>query len=182
MSRIGKKPVSIPSGVTLSVQDGTVKAHGPLGDLVLDLHPDVSLSVDGSSAVVSVKDESVKQQKALWGLFRALVGNLVTGVTSGFSKQLEVNGVGFKVTSTPKELTLMLGYSHPVVMPIPQGLTVTVEKNVITISGSNKQKVGQFAAEVRDMRAVEPYKGKGIRYVGESVRRKAGKAAKSGAK
>lgn len=179
MSRIGKKPVVIPSGVSLTLQGNTLKAKGPKGELELPVHGDVHVEIGEGEVVVSVKDTSEKQQKALWGLFRSLVQNLVLGVSSGFTKQLELQGVGFKVAATANELQFALGFSHPVNVPIPSGISATVEKNIITISGSSKQQVGQFAANVRRLKEPEPYKGKGIRYVGENVRRKAGKAAKS---
>lgn len=179
MSRIGKKPVIIPNGVTVTVDAHAITAKGPKGELSIGTHPEVTVAIEDGQAVISVKDETVKQQKALWGLFRSLVQNLVLGVTTGFSKQLEINGVGYKIAVQGNDLNMALGYSHPVIVPIPKGLAVTVEKNVMTISGASKQQVGQFAAEVRDLRPVEPYKGKGFKYVGEVVRRKAGKAAKS---
>lgn len=179
MSRIGKKPVVIPSGVTADIKDNNVKIKGPKGELVLDVHPKVMLEKTENEIIVKVKHETNKQERALWGLTRALLQNMVTGVTAGYTKVLEVNGVGYKAAVAGKNLVLTLGYSHPIEMEIPVGLDAKVEKNVITITGSNKQSVGQFAAVVRDQRPPEPYKGKGIKYSDEVIRRKAGKVVKA---
>lgn len=179
MSRIGKKPISIPSGVTAEIKDATLKVKGPKGELVLDVHPKVKLIKQDSELLVEINDKESKQEKALWGLFRSLVNNMVIGVTAGFVKNLEINGVGYKAALSGKKLVLNLGYSHPIELAVPAGLEAKVEKNVITISGSDKQAVGQFAAVVRDTRPPEPYKGKGIKYVDEVIRRKAGKVVKA---
>lgn len=179
MSRIGKKPIVLPAGVTAEVAGGVLTVAGPKGKLSLPVHSDVQLDLAPEAITVSVPKPEVKQQKALWGLFRALVQNLVTGVTTGFEKKLEVNGVGFKVAVTGKNLQMQLGFSHPVDVVIPSDLEVTVEKNVITVKGSDKQKVGQFAANVRALKKPEPYKGKGIKYEGEVILRKAGKVVKA---
>ncbi|OGE81463.1 MAG: 50S ribosomal protein L6 [Candidatus Doudnabacteria bacterium RIFCSPLOWO2_02_FULL_48_8] len=179
MSRIGKKPITIPSGVTAEVIDQILKVKGPKGELSLTIHPKVKAVKRDSELVVEVADKASKQEKALWGLFRSLINNMVLGVTNGYTKILEVNGVGYKAAVTGKSLTLNLGYSHPIEMAIPPGLEAKVDKNLITISGSDKQQVGQFAAVVRSQREPEPYKGKGIKYSDEIIRRKAGKVVKA---
>lgn len=178
MSRIGKKPVVVPSGVKVEKKDLTLTVTGPKGTLSLALHPKVSLTVSEKEILVDIDDKESKKEKALWGLFRSLIQNLVDGVTKGFEKKLEVNGVGFKVATTPGKLTMSLGFSHPVIVDVPKELTVSVDKNVITIAGADKQKVGQFAAEVRELKKPEPYKGKGIKYSDETIIRKAGKVVK----
>ncbi len=179
MSRIGKKPVVIPTGVTVDVKENAVKVKGPKGELSLALHPKVKLEKTETELLVSVKNENNKQERALWGLYRSLIANLVKGVTDGFSKILEINGVGYKAAVAGKKLTLNLGYSHPIDMEIPAGLEAKVEKNVVTITGIDKQAVGQFAAVIRSQRPPEPYKGKGIKYSDEVIRRKAGKVVKA---
>ncbi|OGE87764.1 MAG: 50S ribosomal protein L6 [Candidatus Doudnabacteria bacterium RIFCSPLOWO2_02_FULL_49_13] len=179
MSRIGKKPVTLPSGVTAEIQDQTLKVKGPKGELTLHVHPKVTVAQNGQDLVVSVKNEKVKSERALWGLSRALINNMVSGVTAGFSKTLEINGVGYKAAVTGKKLVMNLGYSHPIEMEIPDGLDVKVEKNVMTVAGIDRQLVGQFAAVVRSQREPEPYKGKGIKYSDEVIRRKAGKVVKA---
>jgi len=179
MSRIGKKPIAIPSGVTVDLKDQTLKVKGPKGELVLEIHPKVTVEHKDSEMIVSVKHPDVKSERALWGLFRALINNMVQGVTSGFTKILEINGVGYKAALTGKKLVLNLGYSHPIEMEVPAGLEAKVEKNTITITGSDRQSVGQFAAVIRSQREPEPYKGKGIKYQNEVIRRKAGKVVKA---
>lgn len=179
MSRIGKKPITLPAGTSAELKNNTLLVKGPKGTLTLDVHPTVNIAVTPEEIVVSVPKPENKQQKALWGLFRSLVQNLVTGVTVGFEKKLEVNGVGFKVAVAGKDLSMQLGFSHPVVVPIPEGLEVTVEKNIIIAKGIDKQLVGQFAANIRSLKKPEPYKGKGIKYEGEVILRKAGKVVKA---
>jgi len=179
MSRIGKKPVPIPAGVTVDLKDETLKVKGPKGELALTIHPKVTVSKNDSEIIVSVKHPDEKSERALWGLFRALINNMVVGVTTGFTKILEINGVGYKAASSGKKLVLNLGFSHPIEMEVPPGLEAQVEKNVITITGSDRQAVGQFAAVVRSQRKPEPYKGKGIKYQDEIIRRKAGKVVKA---
>jgi large subunit ribosomal protein L6 len=179
MSRIGKKPVSIPAGVTVDSKDETLKVKGPKGELSLNLHPKVKVEKNDSEVLVTVSNQDNKQQKALWGLYRALINNMVTGVTTGFTKVLEINGVGYKAEMKGKALVLQLGYSHPIELETPQGLEAKVEKNTITISGIDRQAVGQFAAVIRSKRKPEPYKGKGIKYQNEVIRRKAGKVVKA---
>jgi large subunit ribosomal protein L6 len=179
MSRIGKKPVVIPSGVTVEINGNTLKATGPKGELVLSIHPKINLEKKDSEIIVSVKREDNKQERALWGLYRALIANTVQGVVDGFVRILEINGVGYKAAVAGKKLTLNLGYSHPIEMEAPEGIEVKVEKNIITITGIDKQAVGQFAAVIRSTRPPEPYKGKGIKYSDEIIRRKAGKVVKA---
>lgn len=179
MSRIGKKPVVLPSGVTADRAGDVLTVKGPKGSLTLQVHPLVQVEVSGSEILVSVPKPDNKQQRALWGLFRSLVQNMAVGVTAGFEKKLEVNGVGFKVAVVGKNLNLQLGFSHPIDVAIPAGLDVVVEKNVITVTGIDKQLVGQFAANVRELKKPEPYKGKGIKYSDETILRKAGKVVKA---
>ena len=177
MSRIGKKPVEIPQGVEVSIKDSIVKVKGSKGEIEHTIPEGVLVEVKDKQVIVSIKVEN-KKTSALWGLIRALLQNAVMGVSQGFEKQLEIIGVGYKAKMEgDKLLDLAMGFSHPVKMPVPEGLQIKVEKNIITISGINKEKVGQFAAEIRAVRKPEPYKGKGIRYVGEKVRRKEGKKA-----
>ncbi len=179
MSRVGKKPVVIPSGVTIDIKDRTLKIKGPKGELVLEVHPKVTIEKSEETLIVKVKNETNKQERALWGLFRALVNNMVVGVTTGFTRILEINGVGYKAAVTGKKLVLNLGYSHPIEMEIPDGIEAKLEKNVLTLTGIDRQAVGQFAAVIRDQRPPEPYKGKGIKYSDEVIRRKAGKVVKA---
>lgn len=178
MSRVGKKPVVLPAGVKAEKKDLTLTVTGPKGSLSLELHPKVEVTVNEKEVLVDVKNKENKKEKALWGLFRALVQNLVDGVTKGFEKKLEVVGVGFKVAVQGTKIVMSLGFSHPVEVDIPKSLTVTADKNVITISGAGKQEVGQFAAEIRELKKPEPYKGKGIKYIDEVIIRKAGKVVK----
>lgn len=180
MSRVGKKPLAIPSGVDIKIDAGTVRVKGPKGELTFVTNPRVTVTAEGGSVVVAVKDENYVKDRALWGLTRRLVENMIIGVTKGFQKQLEVNGIGYKVSIQGKILKLDVGFSHDVDFPIPEGLTVTVEKNVITIAGIDKQQVGEIASQIRRIRKPEPYKGKGIKYMDEVIVRKAGKAAKAG--
>ena len=178
MSRVGKKPVVLPSGVTAEMKNSTLTVTGPKGSLSIEIHPKVLVNVSEKEITVDVAGKENKKEKALWGLFRALIQNLADGVTKGFEKKLEVIGVGFKVAVQGTKIVMALGFSHPVEVDIPAGLTVIVDKNTITITGPDKQKVGQFAAEVRELKKPEPYKGKGIRYSDEVVIRKAGKVVK----
>jgi large subunit ribosomal protein L6 len=179
MSRVGKKPVILPSGTSVSFTDGVLTVKGSKGQLELPVHPRISLDIQPDAVTVAVPSQENKKDKALWGLFRALIQNTVDGVNKGFEKKLEVNGVGFKVSLTGNVLTLSLGFSHPIEVNVPAELTVTVEKNLITISGIDKQLVGQFAANVRSLKPPEPYKGKGIKYLEETIIRKAGKVVKA---
>ena len=175
MSRIGKKPVALPKGVTASVEGQTVKVKGPKGELSVKLVPQVSATVDAHGITIT-PDKAQERASQMWGLSRSLVNNLVTGVTTGFTQRLEIQGVGYRAAVQGKNLNLQLGFSHDVVYPIPQGITITSEKPTqISVTGIDKQLVGQVAAEIRGYRRPEPYKGKGVRYEGEYVRRKEGK-------
>ncbi|MFH2063413.1 MAG: 50S ribosomal protein L6 [bacterium] len=179
MSRVGKKPITVPSGVELKIDGRKVTVKGPKGTLDLELHPHVEATLADGVVTVTVKDETNVSDRALWGLFVRLIDNMVAGVTSGFDRKLEVNGVGYKVGVQGKVLKLDVGFSHEVDFPIPEGITITVEKNVITVAGIDKQFVGETAARIRRIRKPEPYKGKGIKYVEETIQRKAGKTSKS---
>jgi large subunit ribosomal protein L6 len=175
MSRIGKKPVALPKGVTASVEGQTVKVKGPKGELSVKLVPDVSVTLQEGSISVSPR-EGAERGPQMWGLSRTLVNNLVEGVTNGFTQKLEIQGVGYRAAVQGKVLNLQLGFSHDVPYAIPPGITITTEKpTMISVSGIDKQLVGQVAAEIRSWRPPEPYKGKGVRYEGEYVRRKEGK-------
>ncbi len=179
MSRIGKLPIIIPDGVTVTINGQSVDVKGPKGSLHLDLHPHVTLNQDGQRLNVTVKDADEQYDRALWGLSRVLVHNMMVGVTTGYEKKLEINGVGYKAQVAGKNITLSLGFSHQIDFPIPEGVTVTVEKNVVSISGIDKQLVGETAAKIRALKKPEPYKGKGIKYSDEVIRRKAGKVVKA---
>ena len=179
MSRIGKQPVPIAKGVEVAVADGRVRVKGPKGQLEEAVAPHCAVEIAAGEVRVA-RDSDEKRAKAMHGLMRALIANMVTGVTQGFSKSLDIIGVGYRAEVSGKKLTLTIGFSHPVVMEIPQGLEVVAESQTrLVIRGANKQQVGQFAAEVREIRSPEPYKGKGIRYVDEVVRRKVGKTGVS---
>ncbi len=182
MSRIGKQLITLPAGVEVTIALPIVSVKGPKGTLQQLLHSHVSLSKDDDILRVHVKDEKNVFDRGLWGLSQRLIQNMVTGVTKGFEKQLELHGVGYKVVLSGDGLTLNLGFSHPIQCILPAGIEAKVEKNVITLSGIDKQLIGETAAYIRSFRKPEPYKGKGIRYVGEVIRMKAGKAAKAGAK
>lgn len=174
MSRIGKQPVALPDGVSASVDSGVVTVKGPKGELSYKVHPTIAVEVKDGEVVCTVARNS-KQSAALWGTTRAQIANLVTGVTEGFTKKLEMHGVGYRASVKGKDLELVVGYSHPVLVKAPEGVTFTVEKELITVEGIDAYTVGQIAAEIRDVRRPEPYKGKGIRYQDEQVRRKVGK-------
>lgn len=177
MSRIGKLPIEVPNGVTITVDPDVINVTGPKGSLQQFTIEGITLTQDGTDYVVERKnDEPMYRSKH--GLMRTLVANMVTGVTQGFEKKLEINGVGFRVALSGNALKFSLGYSHEVVYTLPEGITAAVEQNVITIRGINKQQVGQVAAEIRSLRKPEPYKGKGIKYVGERIIRKSGKSGK----
>jgi large subunit ribosomal protein L6 len=175
MSRIGKKPVTVPKGVTVQVQDHTVAVKGPKGELSRTLHEEMAVALDKDQVTVA-RPSDEQRHKALHGLTRTLVQNMVDGVSKGFSKSLEIQGVGYKAESKPYGVNLIVGYSHPVKYEAPKGIKITVDNNtLLKVEGADKELVGQVAAELRSVRPPEPYKGKGIRYVGEQVRRKAGK-------
>jgi large subunit ribosomal protein L6 len=175
MSRIGKKAIAIPSGVTASVEGQTVKMKGPKGALQLVVPDEIEVKMDKGSIKVDPRTET-KRARAMWGTSRTLVANLVAGVTKGFENKLEITGVGYRATIQGKNLQIALGYSHDVIFPIPEGIAIVTPKPTeIVITGIDKQKVGQVAAEIRGFRPPEPYKGKGVRYAGEYIFRKEGK-------
>lgn len=180
MSRIGKNPIAIPAGVEVKIEGEVIEVKGPKGVLTQIIHPLVAVEKNDNAITIKVQDESDRSQGALWGLFGSLIRNMITGVTEGFVKKLEINGVGMKAAAAGKKLTLNVGFSHPVEFAVPQGIEISVEGNIITISGIDKQLVGEVAAQIRKIKKVEPYKGKGIKYVGEDFIRKAGKAAAKG--
>ena len=175
MSRIGKKAIAVPTGITANVEGQTVKVKGPKGALQVVLHDDVAVKLDGGEIKVDPRSDS-KRARAQWGTSRTLIANLIAGVTKGFEQRLEINGVGYRASVQGKNLQLALGYSHDIVYPIPEGIAIATPRPVeIVISGIDRQKVGQVAAEIRSYRPPEPYKGKGVKYVGEFIFRKEGK-------
>ena len=175
MSRIGKKPVAVPSGITANVEGQTVKVRGPKGALSVVLPDEVTVKLDNGQIKVDPRSET-KRARSQWGTSRTLVANLIAGVTKGFEQRLEINGVGYRAAVQGKNLQLALGYSHDVVYPIPEGITIATPKPVeIVITGIDRQKVGQVAAEIREFRPPEPYKGKGVKYATERIFRKEGK-------
>ncbi len=178
MSRIGRKPIDVPSGVELNIKEALVEVKGPKGVLTVDLHPKIHVEV-GDGLVTVTRDDDEKKTKCHHGLCRSLINNAIEGVSKGFVKQLDLIGVGYKVNLKGTNLELNVGYSHPVTFALPQGVEGKVEGNRISLSGCDKQLVGEAAAQIRRVRPPEPYKGKGIKYVNEQIRRKAGK---SGAK
>lgn len=180
MSRVGKKPIEIPDGVEVSIQGNRLNVKGPKGALDLNVNREAKVEIRDREITVS-KIGGSKKAPAIWGLMRALINSMIIGVRDGFKKQLELQGVGYRMSAQGKKINLALGFSHPVVVEVPEGLEAKIEEgNILTISGIDKQAVGQFAAEVRGLKEAEPYKGKGFRYVGEYVRRKAGKKAAAG--
>ena len=175
MSRIGKRAVAVPSGVTANVEGQTVKVKGPKGSLQVVLHDDVTAIMDKGAIKIDPRSDS-KRAQAMWGTYRALVSNIITGVKDGFEQRLEITGVGYRAAVQGKNLQLQLGYSHDVVYPIPEGITIATPRPVeIVISGIDRQRVGQVAAEIRAFRPPEPYKGKGVKHAGEYIFRKEGK-------
>lgn len=184
MSRIGRKPITIPAGVEVKIQEQVVIAKGPKGELKYEVHPLVSVTqsaTEDGAQIVEVKINNLedKNERAQWGTTRANLANLIVGVSDGFTRQLEVNGVGYRVSVSEKTIILNVGYSHEVKYELPTGIEAVVEGNVITLTGNNKQLLGKVASELRQVRKPEPYKGKGIKYMEEVIRRKAGKAAKA---
>jgi large subunit ribosomal protein L6 len=176
MSRLGKQPIAIPQGVEVTVADGIVSVKGPKGTLTKQVSPLVTIDVKEGEVIVMPKKE-MDAARAMWGTFAAHVRNMVKGVTEGFTKQLEIEGVGYRAEAQGNNLKLAVGFSHPVLIPTPEGITLTVEKNLITVTGPDKEIVGQFAADIRKVKKPEPYKGKGIHYMGEYIIRKQGKKA-----
>ncbi|MDO4832601.1 MAG: 50S ribosomal protein L6 [Clostridia bacterium] len=180
MSRIGRMPIAIPAGVEVKMDGNTVTVKGPKGTLSRTVHQNMKVEISDAEIIVSRPDDN-KENRSLHGLTRTLIANMVEGVTNGFSKELEVNGVGYRAQKQGNDLVLTIGYSHSVVMTAPEGISIDVPApNKIIISGADKQKVGQLAAEIREKRPPEPYKGKGIKYATEHIRRKEGKAGKGG--
>lgn len=179
MSRIGRKPISIPAGVTIERTGKNIKVTGPKGTLELDLMDGIKMEQTDSTLTLSKEVETPETGRS-YGLMRTLVDNMVVGVSAGFTRQLEINGVGFRAAVTGSTITLSLGFSHPVVFELPKGVEAKIEKNIITLSGFDKQLVGQVAANLRALKKPEPYKGKGIKYVEERIRRKVGKTATKG--
>lgn len=177
MSRIGKQPITIPAGVTITVDEQAITVKGPKGELSQFMMPGIKVNVEGETVTVTREtDEKVHRSKH--GLMRTLINNMIVGVTQGFEKKLEINGVGFRVALAGTSLKMNLGFSHDVIYALPEGIQAKVEQNTITISGISKQLVGQVAAEIRALKKPEPYKGKGIQYVGERILRKSGKSGK----
>jgi large subunit ribosomal protein L6 len=175
MSRIGRLPIELGSGVKVAVSEAEVSVQGPLGKLVHALPRGITAGVEGQQLLVQRKDDT-KEQRALHGLARALLANAVQGVSKGFSKSLEIHGVGYTAVASGKKVAFKLGFSHPIEFAVPDGVEVKIERNVITVTGFDRQQVGQVAAEIRDLRRPDVYKLKGIRYTGERLRKKAGKA------
>ena len=175
MSRVGKRAIAVPSGVTANVEGQTVKVKGPKGALQAALHDDVTVKLDGAEIKIEPRAET-KRARSQWGTSRTLVANLISGVTKGFEQRLEISGVGYRAAVQGKNLQLALGYSHDIVYPIPEGISIATPRPIeIIITGSDRQKVGQVAAEIREYRPPEPYKGKGIKYAAERIFRKEGK-------
>jgi large subunit ribosomal protein L6 len=187
MSRIGKKPIVIPQGVEVKIDNGKVIIRGPKGEISQEIRPEIKVEVKEDKIFVSPQKDynppstsshkwaPTKQTKAFWGLTRALIFNMIEGVTAGFEKKLEIQGIGFRAVVEGQDLALYIGYTHPVKIKIPPDIKISVEKNIITVSGINKEKVSQIAAKIKKVKPPEPYKGKGIRYLGEQIRRKVGK-------
>ena len=178
MSRIGRAPITIPAGVEVKVDGSTVTAKGPKGTLTKTMHSNMTIAMEGNVITVTRPNDQ-KENRSLHGLTRTLIANMIEGVTNGYKKELEINGIGYRAEKKGNTLVMKIGYSHDVVMPEPEGVTVEVPSpNKLIVSGADKEKVGQFAAEIREKRLPEPYKGKGIKYVDEYIRRKEGKAGK----
>lgn len=177
MSRIGKKPIAIPEKVTVEIKDSLVVVKGPKGELQQEIHPQISVKQEDKQLIVDVENKQDKQERSLWGTFSSLINNMVIGVTEGFSKELEINGVGYTWELAGSKLVVKAGYSHPVEYELPKGIEGKANKNALTISGTDKHLVGSVAAEIRKIRKPEPYKGKGIKYMDEVIRKKAGKQA-----
>ena len=174
MSRVGKKPILIPAGVEVKIEGGKIFIKGPKGELQREVRPEIKVEAKEGKIFVSEKKET-KKSKALWGLTRMIIFNMVKGVTDGYEKKLQIEGIGYKANMEGDSLVLQVGFSHPVKLKEPEGIKFSVEKNIITVKGINKELVGQTAAKIRTIRPTEPYKGMGLKYVGEVVRRKEGK-------
>ncbi|MBU1146327.1 50S ribosomal protein L6 [Patescibacteria group bacterium] len=179
MSRIGKKLIAIPKGVEIKIDQSFVSVKGPKGEMKETIHPRVTIILENNEVKITVKDPELKSDKALWGLYGSIIKNMIIGVTVGFEKKLEINGVGYKAAIAGDKINLSLGFSHPVEFSLPKGIAAGIDKNVISVSGIDKQLVGEVAAELRALKPPEPYKGKGIKYIDEIIVKKAGKAAKA---
>lgn len=179
MSRIGKQPIEIPDQVTIKIDAKLIVIKGPKGELKLEIPGKVIVEQEDNTLSVKVKDTSDRRQNALWGTYQRLISNLIEGVTAGYEKKLEINGVGYKTQLKGLELILEVGFSHPVVFKIPKGIEIKIEKNIIIVSGIDKQLVGETAAQIRKIKPPEPYKGKGIKYIDEFIKRKVGKQVKT---
>jgi len=180
MSRVGKKPIKIPQGVEVKQEDGNLIVKGAEGEIVQELHPEIKAVVGNGKVVISLNREystAPQKIKALWGLYRNLINNAILGVSQGFEKKLEINGVGYRAQVEGEDLILNVGFSHPVKVKCPEGIKFSVEKNIVTVSGIDKEKVGRVAAKIRKIREADPYKAKGIKYIDEKIRRKEGKKA-----
>lgn len=180
MSRLGKLPITIPAGVTVSFEQSILTVKGPKGELKREIKKPVVLTINEKEVLVSVEDTNATKQRAFWGLFRGLINNMVIGVSVGFTKKLEINGVGYRANMAGRNLNLSLGYSHPIIFALPEGIDAVVEGNAITVSGISNELVGNTAYKIRKFRKPEPYKGKGVKYSTEVIRRKAGKSAAKG--
>jgi len=180
MSRLGKKPIIIPPGVEVKMSGRKISIKGPKGTLDFEHRDEVKAEISGGEVIVKNIGKT-KEAPAIWGTTARIIANMIKGVTEGFSKQLELNGVGFRMNLQGKKIVLALGFSHPVEVEIPEGIEIKIENNIIIVSGIDKQKVGQFAADIRNLKPVEPYKGKGFKYAGEVVRKKEGKKAAAAA-
>ena len=180
MSRIGKKPIEIPEGVDVKIEQRKITVNGPRGELFYEVRPEIKIELREKKIFVEPA-MTTKRTKAFWGLTRALIYNMVEGVVKGYEKKLEIRGLGYKASTDEENLILMVGFTHPVKIKIPNGIKISVEKKIIIISGANKELVGLIAAKTKKAKPAEPYKGKGIRYLGEKIRRKAGKRVVSGA-
>lgn len=180
MSRLGKLPITLPAGVTVAFENNILTVKGPKGELKREIKKPVLLTISEKEIIVSVEDTTAPKQRAFWGLFRGLISNMVTGVSVGFVKKLEINGVGYRAAVAGRVLNLNLGYSHPIVFALPEGIDATVEGNVIVLSGISNELLGNTAYKIRKFRKPEPYKGKGVKYSTEVIRRKAGKSAAKG--
>lgn len=180
MSRLGKLPIKLPAGVQATIKEKEISFKGPKGEMKIMINPLIEVKVENNEVIMAPYDKKAKNASAVWGLVWSLVRNSVIGVSEGFTKKLEINGVGYRATAVPGKLNMNLGFSHPVEFKLPAGITASVEGNVISLSGVDKAIVGETAAQIRKIRKPEPYKGKGIKYTDEVIRRKAGKAATKG--
>lgn len=180
MSRLGKLPISLPTGTEAKIENNIIIVKGPKGELKQELNSLVKVEIVENEIIATIKDKTDKKEKSFWGLYRSLINNMVIGVSEGFQKKLEINGVGYRSSIAGQKITLTLGFSHPVEFVLPAGISGQIEGNVITISGADKQLVGELTAQIRKLKKPEPYKGKGIKYIDEVIRRKEGKTAGKG--